>query len=130
MTDERRKNRRVIQGHEISFLIIDKTNPGKLSAKDVLVFRQALLLDVSSTGLSIETEELNEQWIPFFESGEFLVGVCIQLVSGAEPVCALTKTMWIKDSASKRRTQILGLKLINISSVDMIKIRNIIIRHG
>jgi hypothetical protein len=124
---ERRLNNRVIETLSMAFLLIDKTVAGVLDAQDVLKFRDGLVVDFSSTGISMKTWDLIDRWVPFLNSGDLLVGVQIQFADEARPVYAITKVMWVKKIPPQKKYFMLGLKFMNISTLDLVKVRKYVI---
>lgn len=127
---ERRLNNRVIQILGANFLIIDKMTHSILDAQDILKFREGSLVDFSSTGLSMKTWDIMDRWVPFFKSGDLVIGIQFQFAFEARPVCAITKVMWIKKIPSQKKHYLLGLKFIDISTLDLVKVRKYVIGNN
>ncbi|MFH1063272.1 MAG: PilZ domain-containing protein [Candidatus Omnitrophota bacterium] len=127
---ERRLNNRVSQMLSTKFLVIDKMTHSMLDAQDILKFRDGLLVDFSSTGLSMKTWDIIDRWVPFFKSGDLVIGIQFQFAFEARPICAITKVMWIKKIPPQKKQYLLGLRFLNISSLDLIKVRKYVIGNN
>lgn len=127
---ERRLNNRVSQILGANFLIIDKMTHSMLDAQDILKFREGSLVDFSSTGLSMKTWDIMDRWVPFFKSGDLVIGIQFQFAFEARPVCAITKVMWIKKILPQKKHYLLGLKFIDISTLDLVKVRKYVIGNN
>jgi PilZ domain len=127
---ERRLNNRVSQVLGANFLVIDKMTQNILDAQDTLKFREGSLVDFSSTGLSMKTWDILDRWVPFFKSGDLLIGIQFQFVFEARPICAITKVMWIKKIPPQKKHYLLGLKFVDISTLDLVKVRKYVIGNN
>ncbi|MBU1043765.1 MAG: PilZ domain-containing protein [Candidatus Omnitrophica bacterium] len=127
---ERRLNNRVSQMLDINFLIMDKMTPNMLNAQDLLNFRAGLLVDFSSTGLSMKTWDIIDRWMPFLKSGDLTIGIQFQFAFEARPIYAITKVMWVKKIPPQKKEYLFGLKFTDISSTDLIKVRKYVIGNN
>ena len=127
---ERRLNNRVSQVLNTNFLIIDKMTHGMLDAQDVLKFRDGQLINFSSTGISMKTWDIIDRWVPFLKSGDLRIGIQFQFVFEARPICAITKVMWIRKITPQKKHYLLGLKFMDISTLDLIKVRKYVIGNN
>ncbi len=124
---ERRLNNRVSESLGVSFLIIDKMTQTILDAQDILKFRDGVLVDFSSTGVSMKTWDVVDRWLPFFKSGDLSIGIQFQFAFEARPIHAITKVMWIKKIPPQKKHYLLGLKFTDISTLDLVKVRKYVI---
>ncbi len=127
---ERRLNNRVSQVLNTNFLIIDRMTHGMLDARDVLKFRDGQLVDFSSTGLSMKTWDIIDQWVPFLKSGDLVIGIQFQFAFEARPIHAITKVMWVKNILPRKKHYLIGLRFTDISTLDLIKVRKYVIGNN
>jgi hypothetical protein len=127
---ERRLNNRVSQILNTNFLIIDKMPQNVLDAQDVLKLRDGSLVDFSSTGLSMKTWDIIDRWVPLFNSGVLLIAIRFQFAFEPRPICAITKVVWIKKIPLEKKQYLIGLKFIDISPLDLIKVRKYVIGNN
>ena len=130
MALERRLNNRVSEMLNMNFIIIDKMTPSILAAQDILKFRDGLLVDFSSTGLSMKTGDIIDRWVPFFKSGNLVIGIQFQFAFEDRPICAITKVMWIKKISPQKKHYLLGLKFFDISTLDLVKVCKYVIGNN
>ncbi|MCM8813085.1 MAG: PilZ domain-containing protein [Candidatus Omnitrophica bacterium] len=127
MGEERRKNKRVFQKLLVQVLFMNKSLPGgALEAQELLKFHEGVLLDVSSTGASMEMAGFDERWDALLRREDILVGMRFSIPDEDHPLSAVTKVRWIKRQAGSRAVS-LGLCFVDISSLDRLLLRNYII---
>lgn len=124
---ERRQHQRVEKDMPAKFILIDKTTPGLLEARELFAQRSGRLVDFSSTGMNMQTKDFQEKWVPFLGTGKLMLGIMCTFGEDKNPVYAIAQVMWVKKVSAPQQAIQMGLKFVNISSFDLFKIRKYII---
>lgn len=126
---ERRGDVRVFINVSMRLVVFDGDTIG-LSAKESIKLRTGVIRDLSISGACIKTNDLLDIWLSAMRAGLIKVALKFQLPDFSEPVNANSKVMWIKESEkSSDYKYTLGLKFMDLSESDNVKIARYIIKH-
>jgi Tfp pilus assembly protein PilZ len=110
-------------------VVFDAQGLGSLRPKETIKLRTGIIRNISIAGLCLETNDLNDDWIPGMLSETIQIALKFQLPDSPESINATAKAVWIKKkSESDEYKYILGLEFVDIDDSNRTRIREYIAR--